>query len=196
MRGEGSITIWIGKLLDGDEQAATEIWRRYFQPLAAIAKKRRGDLRNSSEDEDDIVMSALDSFFRRARDGQFTELKDRDNLWSLLVTITSRKALNQRQRVLAKKRGGETQPLPLESVGNTVDAVRTQASPLTIVELNDWVRHLFSRLQDDGLANVADLKLQGYTNQEIAKSINRSERTVENRLRLIRKIWSEEIANS
>ncbi len=43
-------------------------------------------------DEEDAALSAFDSFCRRAAQGQFPDLKDRDGLWALLVVITARKA--------------------------------------------------------------------------------------------------------
>jgi DNA-directed RNA polymerase specialized sigma24 family protein len=45
---------------------------------------------------------------------------------------------------------------------------------------------------DDGLRQIAVLKLEGRTNEEIASRIDRSPTTVERRLRLIRDMWKEE----
>jgi hypothetical protein len=43
-------------------------------------------------DEEDAALSAFDSFCRRAEQGQFPDLKDRDGLWALLVVLTAHKA--------------------------------------------------------------------------------------------------------
>ena len=48
-------------------------------------------------DEEDVALSAFDSFCRGAQRGRFPQLDDRDNLWRLLVVITSRKAVDLAQ---------------------------------------------------------------------------------------------------
>ncbi len=47
-------------------------------------------------------------------------------------------------------------------------------------------------LADDELRRIALLKLEGYTNEELAQRIGRSIPTVERRLRLIRETWKVE----
>ncbi|HEY2154573.1 MAG TPA: ECF-type sigma factor, partial [Isosphaeraceae bacterium] len=44
---------------------------------------------------------------------------------------------------------------------------------------------------DDDQQAVAIAKLEGLTNEQIAARLNRALRTVERRLKLIRKIWEE-----
>src|SRR4051812_13173864 len=93
--GEGSVTIWIGALKTGGDIAAQELWTRYFETLVRVA---RGSLRNSSRaarDEEDIALSAFDSFFAAAARGRFPRLENRDDLWRILVTITRRKATDE-----------------------------------------------------------------------------------------------------
>ena len=56
---------------------------------------RRERLRSGprgAADEEDVVLSAFDSFCRGAAQGRFPRLDDRNNLWSVLVTLTARKA--------------------------------------------------------------------------------------------------------
>ena len=48
---------------------------------------------------------------------------------------------------------------------------------------------------DEGLQQIALLKLAAYTNEEIAVRIERSLPTVERRLRLIRAAWKQELAS-
>jgi DNA-binding CsgD family transcriptional regulator len=44
------------------------------------------------------------------------------------------------------------------------------------------------------LRHVADWKLQGYTNEEIAQRLGCVHRTVERRLNVVRSVWIEEVA--
>src|SRR5262249_59982732 len=57
-------------------------------------------------DEEDVALSAFDSFCRGAEQGRFPQLESRDDLWALLVVITARKAIDLRQREGRQKRGG------------------------------------------------------------------------------------------
>ncbi|MEX0586779.1 MAG: ECF-type sigma factor, partial [Pirellulales bacterium] len=102
-----SVSQWIGLVKQGDHDVAQqELWNRYFRRLAGLARKMLRGAPQRVEDEEDVVLSALDSFFRGARLGRFPELQDRSDLWSLLVKITARKAINQLDKHRALKRGG------------------------------------------------------------------------------------------
>src|SRR6516165_6697424 len=89
---DGSVTGWIDRLRVGDDVAARRLWERYFHALVRLA---RADLRakpRGAVDEEDIALSAFDSFCRGAEQGRFPRLDDRDGLWRLPVTLTARKA--------------------------------------------------------------------------------------------------------
>src|SRR5688572_16833726 len=93
----GSVTRWVEQLAAGDRDAAQRIWERYFRRLVGLARVRLGDLPRRAADEEDVVLSAFDSFCRGAERGHFPRLDDRDDLWALLVTITARKACDLRK---------------------------------------------------------------------------------------------------
>jgi len=50
---------------------------------------------------------------------------------------------------------------------------------------------LLSSLRDDGLRSIAVLKLEGYSNPEIAVKLDSSLRSIERKLALIRQQWIE-----
>ena len=85
-----SFNVLITKLQAGDESAAVAILERYTGRLIGLARKRLGPGIRSKLDPDDVLQSVYRSFFLRHRKGKF-QLKDWDNLWSLLATITLRK---------------------------------------------------------------------------------------------------------
>ena len=87
---EGSVTRWIGDVKEGDRDAMERLWSRYFQRLAALARKRLNAARRVAGpvDEEDVALSALNSLWDRISAGQLPEVRGRDELWRLLVVIT------------------------------------------------------------------------------------------------------------
>src|SRR3954449_749868 len=97
----GSVTVMITRLRSDDpgerEAAARLIWRRYFPALLDLARGHLDRRVRRREDEEDVLQSMFGSFCRRQGRGDF-DLWGRDDLWSLLVTITLRKARNAANR--------------------------------------------------------------------------------------------------
>ena len=56
--------------------------------------------------------------------------------------------------------------------------------------MDEECERLFSKLDDD-LRCIAQGKLDGYTNQELAEQMNCGLRTIERRLELIRRVWEQ-----
>src|SRR5438552_6103586 len=106
MSSPGSVTFWIGRLKAGDPAAAEKLWQRYFRRLVALARKKLQGAPRGLADEEDAALSAFASFCRRAEQGQFPQLQDRDDLWHLLMVITVRKSSNQMKYERRQKRGG------------------------------------------------------------------------------------------
>ena len=108
MSSDGSITRWIGQLQAGDPAAAQPLWEHYFHLLVDLARHKLG-AKPHAADQEDVALSAFDSFCRGLKRGRFPDLHDRDNLWKLLVVLTARKAshlIRDEQRL--KRGGGQT----------------------------------------------------------------------------------------
>src|SRR5262249_51822527 len=106
MSSRTSVTQWVGGLGAGDRDAAQRLWERYFDRLVRLARDRLRGSRRRAADEEDVALSALDSFFRGMARGRFPDLEDRHGLWPLLVAITARKARKLLRRERAARRGG------------------------------------------------------------------------------------------
>ena len=102
----GSITHWIGGLKEGEAAAAQKLWERYAQQVLNLARQRLGQAPRTVADEEDIAQSVFDSICRGAAAGRFLDVKTRDALWWLLLTITRQKAVDHVRRETAQKRGG------------------------------------------------------------------------------------------
>jgi DNA-directed RNA polymerase specialized sigma24 family protein len=193
-----SITRWLERLKAGDRVAAQRLWQEYFHRLVAMARSKLRAAQRRAADEEDVALSAFDSFCRGAERGRFPQLNDRDDLWQLLVLITGRKAVDLINYERRQKRGGA---LPAESSAYQPAGDRGQdcelehvlgrePSPEFAAQVAEECQRLFASLGDPELVAVANWKMEGYTNPEIASKLDCAPRTVERKLQLIRHIWS------
>jgi RNA polymerase sigma factor (sigma-70 family) len=189
------VTRWISALKVGDQAAASGLWESYFRRLVGLARARLHDVPRQVADEEDVALSAFDSFCRRARAGQFRSLHDRDDLWQILALITARKAIDLRTYVGRQSRGrGRIRSLNeltregLETLGGD------EPTPELAAQFVEEFRRLMEQLGDPSLRSVAALKLEGYTNDEIAARLGCVTSTVERKLARIRGEWAGELA--
>jgi DNA-directed RNA polymerase specialized sigma24 family protein len=192
MSADGSITHLIIRLKQGDRSAAEGIWRTYFGRLVALARSRlRGATRLA--DEEDVALSALDSFYRGVERGRFPVLDDRDDLWQVLFLLTVRKTINLVKHEGRRSRGGgrlvSLADLDGEMLGGVIGS---EPSPELATQMVDECRRLLGRLEDETLRSVALWKMEGQTNREIAANLGCIEQTVERKLRRIRGLWARE----
>ena len=197
-QADGSVTRWIGDLNAGGDSAAQHLWERYFHRLVQLARARLHSARRAGtiEDEEDAALSAFDSFCRGAANGRFPQLASRDDLWRLLVVITVRKVLCQLERRGAQKRGGGR--LAGESAliggdaadGGGLDRIAGhEPSPELAALVVDEYRRLRDGLRSEALRQVLDLRLEGYTREEIAERLGCAERAEKRKLDVIREAW-------
>jgi DNA-directed RNA polymerase specialized sigma24 family protein len=198
---EGSVTRWISDLKSGGDSAALQLWERYFERLVRLARKKlRNDRRaRAVEDEEDAALSAFDSFCRGVDRGRFPRLTDRDDLWRLLVVLTVRKALDQIERQGAARRGGDHQgaeSTPLDDGddpgGDPLDRfLSNEPTPEFAAMVDERHRRLRDALGDAALCQVLDLRLEGYTREEIAERLGCAVSSVKRKLDIIRRTWLE-----
>jgi DNA-directed RNA polymerase specialized sigma24 family protein len=195
---DGSVTRWIGDLKAGGDSAAQNLWERYFHRLVHLARARLRSARRAGtiEDEEDAALSAFDSFCRGAADGRFPQLAGRDDLWRLLVVITIRKVLAHLGRQGTQKRGGgrlagESALIGADpSDGAGLDWIAGhEPSPELAALVVDEYRRLRDGLKTEALRQVLDLRLEGYTREEIAQRLGCAERAVKRKLEVIREAW-------
>jgi DNA-directed RNA polymerase specialized sigma24 family protein len=195
----GSVTEWLGRLVEGDAAAAQPLWERYFHRLVARARHKLAGTPRGAADEEDVALSAFDSFCRAAARRRFPRLDDRDDLWRLLLLLTDRKASDQRKHATRKRRGGgkvlgEGALGPADSAGGSplTRLPGPEPTPEYAAQVAETWRELFGQLRDPELEKVALLKMEGYGLEEIAARLGCVPRTVQRRLRLIRHIWERE----
>jgi DNA-directed RNA polymerase specialized sigma24 family protein len=196
---EGSVTRWVDDLKAGDHAAADALWRRYFEALVRLARHRLrpGGGGTAVEDEEDAALSAFRSMCEGAALGRFDRLRDRDDLWRLLVVITARKALDQVERRRRLKRGGgrivdeaALEGHPSDGLGPGLDGLAgIEPTPEFAALIAEEIRARLDQLGDDTLRQVALWRMEGYSNEEIAAKLGCVTRSVERKLNVIRRAW-------
>jgi DNA-directed RNA polymerase specialized sigma24 family protein len=195
---EGSVTGWIGDLKNGEPDAAGRLWQRYFAGLVRLARKKLEAVPRAAavEDEEDAALSAFHSLCAGAAAGRFDRLKDRDDLWRLLVVITMRKVYDQIRRQRKLKRGGgrvvaeaALAGLDPDSPGGFEQFIGREPVPEFAAMLAEEFQARLGSLPDESLRQVALWKLEGYSSVEIADRLGCVCRTVDRKLDLIRKVW-------
>ena len=198
-----SISQWIANLKDGDEEAAQELWSRYALRLVESARKRLGRFQKGIVDEEDVAQLVFASLCRGASEGRFRDVRNRDELWWMLLTITKRKATDQMRRETALKRGGgkvlsenhfQTKAAGTGMIWSFDRLVGQDPTPDHLAILSEEYTLLMSKLRDDRLRRIAALRIEGYTVAEIAENLGIARRSVERKLHLIRDRWSHAIA--
>jgi DNA-directed RNA polymerase specialized sigma24 family protein len=194
MRSKGSVSRWLGQAQAGDAAAAQQLWQRYFGRLVALARGKLRGAPHGMGDEEDVALSAFDSFYRGVEQGRFPRLDDRDNLWSLLVVITARKAGKMKRDAGRQKRGGPRQQeaAPKNDDLELDELIGREPSPDFAAQVAEDCQRLLDGLKDDVTREIAVCKMEGYTNEEIAKKLDCAPRTVERKLSVIRGRWKKE----
>jgi len=163
---------------EGDERAADDLFHRYVDRLLALARSRLSEKLAARFDPEDVVQSAYRSFFDKAKNGRFA-LERSGDLWRLLAAITINKLNHQIERNTAAKRGIDQEQGASSWLGqlDLVEAVTGDPSPSEVVALADEMELLMRDLAPQN-RRMLELRLRGYTLEEIAVEVQRSERTV------------------
>ena len=191
---------WLEDLSHGDEGAARQLWERYFEKLVRLARRKMDGLDLRSADEEDVALSAMNSFCRGMAAHRFDGIAGAEELWKLLVTITARKVCAQRRQHFAQKRGGGR--VRGESIFDSAadengigigigEVLGREPTPELAVGFAENCREMIDSLEDETLQKIVLLTLEGYRTPEIAEKLGCVRRTVERKLQVIRELWAQ-----
>lgn len=185
-----SVTGWIQGLRSGDDEAAARIWERFFSRACQLAEQRFGATPQAAQDAEDVALSAMHALCAGARADRFRRLADRGDLWDILAMLTIRRVIDARRRSWVREGG-----ISWDDVEDAGLAVAGPGHELTVDggyldALCATSRDMVSVLEPK-LREVTLLRLEGYSNREIAERCGRSEPTVERYLRLVRLQWQD-----
>ena len=188
---EGSITICLRALEQGSDEAGHQLWEHYYHRMVRLARHRLGHVAGRIADEEDVAISAFDSFCGGLQHGRFPHMQDRNDLWAMLIVITVRKAVDQIQYEGRQKRGGGLSR-PHNDAAALQELLSREPSPETTSVMTEECDRLLALLDKD-MKQLVLLKLEGHNNIECAKLMGCARATVQRMLKLIRQTWQLEI---
>lgn len=195
-----SVSTWIVGLKDGDESAAQQLWDRFSARLTEHARRKMDAVPKGVVDEHDIAQSVFACVWRGATAGRFSSVRNRDELWWLLLTVTKHKVISHVRRQCRVKRGGapshedSLRASPSDRYLTLDQIIDDSPPPEFFIVLEDEYQRLLALLGSDELRKIAISRLQGYTVPEIATNLDISQRTVERKLQLIRRAWAKDFS--
>lgn len=199
MNDPNTITQLLGKLRSNDLQdrndAATAIWKAYCGTLLSLACENLDRRLRRRIETDDIVQNTFKSFFLRQQQGQF-DLADREDLLRLLMQMTLNKTRSAATREGRHRRNFRREQSVTGGDGDSESdtdwlfdrAKQGAPTPDEAMALAEEAERRLEQLPAD-LRQIALHKLEGYTNDEIARRQDCSKRRVERKLSVIRELW-------
>jgi RNA polymerase sigma factor (sigma-70 family) len=161
----------------GNQDAARQLFDRYSERLVALARRHISHRLARRIDPEDVVQSVFRTFFRRAKSGELN-LYDPDRLCALLARITINKALDQVSFHRAAKRDMN---LDADSGSNDNDPVAQvldhEPSPDAINQFLDQLEHFLGHFGPEE-RQVLEMRMHGFTVEEIARRLNTYDRKI------------------
>lgn len=186
---DDSFPYWLERLRQGDEAAARRIFDLFAHRLIGLARAKLDAAILQKVGAEDVVQSALFSFFRRDAAKPF-DLSSWDNLWSLLAVITLRKCGHKidHYRAACRNVALEVGSLDLAEVQTSVACIAREPSPAEVAMLEETLGQLLYGL-DDREREVVRQTLDGRSVAEISSAVGRSEYRVRKVMNQVRQRW-------
>jgi RNA polymerase sigma-70 factor (ECF subfamily) len=190
MSADSSFTRLMEQLRAGDADAARRIFETYAHRLIGLARSRMDGMLQQKEGAEDIVQSALASFFLRHAARPF-DLANWDNLWALLTVITLRKCNHHIEYYRAACRNVRREAMSQsETEDSTASwmAIAREPSPDEVASLRDILGELLRDLPERD-RRIVTLALEDHSVPEISRLVGRSEYLVRKVIHQIRGRW-------
>ena len=160
----GSVSQLIALAKDGDEDAFSDLHRRYWPQIVGIAASRLNGNRRTVTDADDLAQRAFIDLHLGFRNRRMPRLETRHQFLALMSHIVACKVLNEIRHATAARRGGSSSRFVsvCELLTESPDT-----GPVQSAILNDCYNYYVNGLPEK-LRPFADMHLAGMTSREIA----------------------------
>lgn len=195
MMKDDAVSLWLEELKQGDDSAARKLWDHFVLRLYEAARKKLRPDSRRVYDEQDAAQSAFYALCAGVSAGRFPDLTDRTSLWRLLLVITARKIANRHRYDCQEQR--DVRRINTHSRFQTADGSEflqklpaREPSPEFELEFLEMCGSLFEGL-DPQLQHIGRLKIEGFSDQEIADQVGCTRRTVRRKVERIRRNWED-----
>lgn len=191
----GSVSGWIAQLRQGDPAAINNLVARYFGKIAQYAEGRLRRGIRVTDDGEDIALTVLQAIAKQVSNGRYPDLQDRDDLWFMMIVIAQHAVIDRQRVELRRSKSGAP-------IHNMTDLLQTynveldnfigrEDSEARLLEIIDCWEELLRKLPDDRMRQVAQLKIQGLSNREVANELDLVPRTVDRKVNAISQLWQK-----
>jgi DNA-directed RNA polymerase specialized sigma24 family protein len=195
MPGDDPVSLWLEDLRNVDEAAARKLWNHFVGRLYELGRKKLRPQTRRVYDEEDAAQSAFHSVCAGIGAGRFPDLRDRECLWHLLLVLTARKVAHRlrhdqqlRRDVRRNMSDSIFTPSSDSSPPAGVDMIAScEPTPEFAAEFVGTCETLYQSLDDPALQQVVTLRMEDYTDADVADRLKCSRRTVQRRLEIIRR---------
>jgi RNA polymerase sigma-70 factor (ECF subfamily) len=175
-----SLTL-VDRWRDGDDFAATELYERYFERLMRVVSSHLLGRYQKRVEPEDVLQSAFRTVFRRISEGEF-RFEDDADIWKLLVTVVLNKLRNQVRHMNAGRRDIRREAFGDSDFDGHLASQLSQPPHIEVaVEFAELMQDIFPLLPENE-RTLLQLRLEGYTQKEIAERMDVTDRT-------IRRLW-------
>jgi RNA polymerase sigma-70 factor (ECF subfamily) len=169
----------VARLQSAADSAAADVDGRYRDRLCRLVEREMNRRFRRKEDPEDVVQSAFRTFFRRNAKGEF-HIDSSADLWRLLATITRRKILKHVEKLGTAKRDAKREEYP---EGDNVPGQLPTPEEAAIAA--DLMERALDGLNET-YVEILHMRLQNYTEQEIADTLGCTRTFLRTKLNRIR----------
>jgi len=171
---------WVQAFKQSDDTAIGEFWKEHQKQLKRIAARYISVPLKQRFDDQDIAQSAFRSFARQMHEQDF-EFDNRNDVANLLFAIAANKAKEKARYHLRQKRGIDQEVY----ISHLANLDRTEPTPDEQVAFSEILELIGDFAEDE--QKIIQLRMDGYSQKDIATQLRCSERTVRRKLKVIQK---------
>ena len=156
---------------EGDDEAFTRLWERFWPQLLQWTEGRLNGRLQSRLDPEDILQSVFRTFYRHLPSGRYV-IEDRGRLWVLLLGIAQNKLAQKEEQHSAQRRDVYQERTLTQVLLATLTTGKP--SPELFILLDDELERLYHSLTPSD-AEIARLGISGQLSlREIARETGAS----------------------
>ena len=185
-------------LSNGERSAAERLMPLVVDELHALAVRFMDQERaNHTLQATALVNEAYLKLIDQTR----VDWKNRAHFFAIASQTIRRVLIDHARQHLAAKRGGGAvrgesafadRQAPESHQPGLSQVTNGEPSPEFAAQFAEQFEQLLTLLADDTLRRIALAKMEGYTNAELARDLGLNVRSIERKLRLIRRTWQQE----